>query len=96
MSGYRQYPLSCRSDDGRARLNVNALVNELETSMKSKGGNHMNITGMNLTIIKTLMNHINMLQDRIEELEGEVACSRSMERESEKVIRHPRYEDDRE
>lgn len=31
----------------------------------------MNITGMNLAIVKTIMNHVDRLQDRIETLEGQ-------------------------
>ncbi len=67
---------SQRSDDGRARYSTEALVAELERRKKEKGGNYMNITGMNLGIVKTLLNHLNKLQDRIEVLEGQVGgCS---------------------
>ena len=46
----------------------------------------MNSTVMNLAIVKTLMNHINQLQDRIETLEGQV-----QDREP-NVKRNPEYE----
>ncbi len=65
------FPLvSARSDDGGARLSVKVLIMELETGMRSKGGNYMNITGMNLGIVRTLLNHMNRLEDRIDFLEG--------------------------
>ena len=67
-----QYNLSAREGDGGARHDVNNLVLELEAKMKSRGGNYMGINGMYLTVVKTLMNHINKLQDRIELLEGQV------------------------
>jgi hypothetical protein len=70
ISMSRQF--STRGDDGLARLNVEALVRELETSMRARGGNYMNITGMNLAIVKTLMNYIDRLRDRIETLEVQI------------------------
>jgi uncharacterized coiled-coil protein SlyX len=80
------HQFSIRSDDGLARLSVEALIGELESGMRGRGGNHMNITGMNLAIVKTLMNHINKLQDRIETLEGQ------MQDEEPNVKRNPEYE----
>jgi hypothetical protein len=38
--------------------------------MRGRGGNYMNITGMNLAVVRTLLNYINKLEDRIDELEG--------------------------
>ena len=64
------HQLTTRTDDGGARLNVAFLIGELENGMRGRGSNHKNITGMNLAVVKTLMNHINKLQDRIETLEG--------------------------
>jgi hypothetical protein len=66
-----QFPQqSVRSDDGGARHSVHALIAELEGGMRRRGGNYMNITGMNLAVVRTLLNHINKLEDRIDELEG--------------------------
>jgi hypothetical protein len=87
-----QYQLSIRNDDGGARLDVESLITELEVSMRSRNGNYMNIAGMNLAIVKTLMNHINRLQDRMEELEGMI-YGMSPEREAENLRRDPRYLD---
>jgi hypothetical protein len=64
---------SVRSDYGAARTSVQALIVALEADLRSRGGNYMNITGMILTIVCTLLNHINKLEDRIDELEG-VLC----------------------
>ena len=64
--------LSTRADDGLARPSVAALIGELDNGMRGRGSNHMNITGMNLAILKTLMNHVNKLQDRVETLEGRI------------------------
>lgn len=36
----------------------------------------MNITGTNLVIVKTLMDHINKLEDRVDELHGIVASGK--------------------
>jgi hypothetical protein len=80
------YQFSTRSDDGLTRLSVEALIGELESGMRGRGCNHMNITGMNLAILKTLMNHINQLQDRIETLEGQ------MQDGEPNVKRNPEYE----
>ncbi len=49
---------------------MQALIAELEGSMQRPRSNYMNITGMNLTVVRTLLNHINRLEDRIDELEG--------------------------
>jgi hypothetical protein len=74
-----QFPQqSVRSDDGGARYSVKALIAELESGMRSKGGNHMNITGMNLAIVRTLLTHINKLEDRIDELEGKIPSIRDI------------------
>ena len=35
----------------------------------------MNITGMNLGIVRTLLNHINKLEDRLDELEGRIGAT---------------------
>ena len=78
--------LSTRSDDGLARPSVEALIGELENGMRGRGSNHMNITGMNLAIVKTVMNHVNKLQDRIETLEGRMQCGEP------NVKRSPAYE----
>jgi NAD/NADP transhydrogenase beta subunit len=67
--------ISKRSDDGKARLSVHFLIQELENQMKTRGGNYMNITGMNLAIVKTLINHINKLEDRVDELQGMIEAS---------------------
>lgn len=70
---HRNMPLpewSVRSDDGGARPSVQFLIAELERGMH--GGNRMNITGMNLGIVRTLLNHINKLEDRLDELEGRI------------------------
>jgi hypothetical protein len=65
------FPLvSARTDDGGARPSVQALIMELQAGMRGKGSNYMNITGMNLGIVRTLLNHINRLEDRIDMLEG--------------------------
>ena len=40
--------------------------------MMGRGGNYMNIAGMNLGIVRTLLNHINRLEDRLDELEGRI------------------------
>jgi hypothetical protein len=55
---------------GSARLSVHHLINELEEGMKRKGGNYMGLTSSNLTMLRTLKNHMDHLQDRIEHLEG--------------------------
>ena len=68
MYQFPQY--SVRSDDGGARPSVEALVAELERGMRGRGGNYMGIAGMNLAVVRTLLNHINRLEDRIDELEG--------------------------
>ncbi len=66
-----QFPqFSVRSDDGGSRHSVQALIAELERGMRSRGGNTMGITSMNLGIVRTLLNHINHLEDRIDELDG--------------------------
>ncbi len=72
MSQFPQF--SIRSDDGGARPSVQALIFELEQSMRSRGGNYMGITSMNLGIIRTLLNHINRLEDRIDELDGRLSA----------------------
>jgi chaperonin cofactor prefoldin len=77
---------STRGDDGLARTSVESLIGELESGMRARGGNHMNITGMNLAIVKTLMNHMSKLQDRIETLEGQIQNSEPQ------VKRNPEYE----
>ena len=59
--------ISQRPDDGGARYSVKALISELESNMR--GGNKMNITGMNLGIVRTLLNHINVLEDRLHTME---------------------------
>lgn len=70
-----QFPqFSSRSDDGGARPSVQALIVELERQMSVRGGNTMGITSMNLTIIRTLLNHINRLEDRIDELDGRLSA----------------------
>jgi hypothetical protein len=66
---------SRRSDDGGARPSVQFLIAELERGMMGRGGNHMNITGMNLGIVRTLLNHINKLEDRLDELEGRIGAT---------------------
>ena len=66
------HPFSTQVLDGLARPSVEGLIGELETSMQGRGSNHMNITGMNLAIVKTIMNHVDRLQDRIECLEGQI------------------------
>ncbi len=66
-----QFPQhSVRSDDGGARPSVEALIAELENGMRGRGGNYMGITGMNLAVVRTLLNHINRLKDRVDYLEG--------------------------
>ena len=65
---------SSRSDDGGARPSVHFLIAELEKSKTTRGGNHMNITGMNLGIVRTLLNHINKLENRLDELEGRIGA----------------------
>lgn len=46
----------------------------------------MNITGMNLAVVKTIMNHVDRLQDRIETLEGQTqGCPPDVKRD-------PQYE----
>ena len=72
---------SVRSDDGGARLSVQYLIFELERGMRGKGSNYMNITGMNLTIVRTLLNHINRLEDRIDMLEGMLGSERPNKRQ---------------
>jgi hypothetical protein len=71
----RSPQFSIRPDDGGARVSVQSLIQELDHSMYSKGGNYMNIAGMNLAIVKTLTNHINRLEDRIDELQGMLAAN---------------------
>ena len=69
-----QFPQhSVRSGDGGARPSVQALIAELENGMRARGGNHMNITGMDLAVVRTLLNHINRLEDRVDELEGRLS-----------------------
>ena len=63
---------SVRPDDGGARPSVQFLISELERGMVERGSNRMNITGMNLGIVRTLLNHINKLEDRLDELEGRI------------------------
>jgi hypothetical protein len=66
-----QFPQhSVRSDDGGARASARALITELENGMRGRGGNHMGIAGMNLAVVRTLLNHINLLEDRVDYLEG--------------------------
>ena len=69
MSWPPQY--SSRSDDGGARYSVQALILELEQRMRGKGANHMHLTGMDLAVTRTLLNHINKLEDRISTLEDQ-------------------------
>ncbi len=76
-----------RGDDGLARPSVDSLIRELENNMQGRGSNHMNITGMDLAIVKTLMNHVNRLQDRIETLEGQISVPVPPD-----VKRNPEYE----
>jgi hypothetical protein len=71
-------------DDGLARTSVESLIGELDTGMRDmRGGGSTSsflcsssspicITGMNLAIVKTLVNHMNKLQDRIETLQGQI------------------------
>ncbi len=59
-----------RSDVGGARPSVQALIAELENGMRVRGGNYMGITGMNLAVVRTLLNHIDRLEDRVDYLEG--------------------------
>lgn len=71
-------------DSGLARKSVESLIRELDTGMRDmRGGGRtssflcrssspIGITGMNLAIVKTLVNHMNQLQDRIETLEGQM------------------------
>ena len=66
---------SRRSDDGGARPSVQFLIAELERGMMGRGGNRANITGMNLGIVRTLLNHINKLEDRLDELEGRIGAT---------------------
>jgi hypothetical protein len=66
------HPFSTQVLDGLARPSVEGLIGELETGMQGRGANHMNITGMNLAIVRTIMNHVDRLQDRIESLEGQI------------------------
>jgi hypothetical protein len=69
-----QFPRhSVRSDDGGARHSVQALIAELENNMRARGGNHMNIAAMDLAVARTLLNYINRLEDRIDELEGRLS-----------------------
>ena len=68
--------------DGLARASVESLIRELDTGMRDieRGGraylckidSPVGITGMNLAIVKTLLIHMNKLQDRIETLEGQL------------------------
>jgi hypothetical protein len=77
----RPFPqFSIRSDDGGARLSVQALISELEKGMTGRGSNHMNITGMNLAVVRTLLNHINRLEDRVDMLEGMIGSERPNKR----------------
>lgn len=71
--------ISVRSDDGGARPSVQWLISELERGMQGRGANHRNITGMNLGIVRTLFNHINRLEDRIDMLEGMLRGSDPLE-----------------
>lgn len=63
---------SIRSDDGGARISVPWLIAELERTMQSRGGNHRNITGMDLAVTRTLFNHIQALEARVAALERRV------------------------
>jgi hypothetical protein len=68
--------------DGLARASVESLIRELDTGMRDiqRGGrtylgkvdSPIGITGTNLAIVKTLLIHMNKLQDRIETLEGQI------------------------
>ena len=70
--------------DGLASASVESLIRELDTGMRDlqRGGrasiflgrcsSPCGITGMNLAIVKTLLIHMNKLQDRIETLEGQM------------------------
>lgn len=68
--------------DGLARASVESLIRELDAGMRDiqRGGHTyrckvdspIGITGMNLAIVKTLLIHMNKLQDRIETLEGQI------------------------
>jgi len=70
-----------RYGDGLARASVETLIRELDTGMRDiqRGGrtylgkvdSPIGITGTNLAIVKTLLIHMNKLQDRIETLEGQ-------------------------
>ena len=53
----------------RARLSCEALIGELESQLEKSG---KYTTKRELAIVKTLMNHMNKLQDRIETLEGQI------------------------
>lgn len=93
--------LSTRADDGLARPSVAALIGELDNGMRGRGSNHMNITGMNLAILKTLMNHVNKLQDRVETLEGriqdgELDVKRSSAYEMDGEMRYGEYDMEKE
>jgi len=66
--------------DGLARASVESLIRELDAVMRDiqRGGrtyrckvdSPIGIAGMDLAIVKTLLIHMNKLQDRIETLEG--------------------------
>lgn len=70
-----------RYGDGLARASVETLIRELDTGMRDiqrgsrtylgKVDSPIGITGTNLAIVKTLLIHMNKLQDRIETLEGQ-------------------------
>jgi len=55
---------------------------DMDSSLKRGGGNRMNITGMNLTIVRTLNNRIKALADRIQNLED---CATTVKHEDEQV-----------
>lgn len=69
-------------DNGLARASVESLIRELDTGMRDiqrgdrtylgKVDSPIGITGTNLAIVKTLLIHMNKLQDRIETLEGQI------------------------
>ncbi len=64
----RQY--SARAYGEETRQSVQGIIQDLEDGMSRRGGNYMGITGMNLRIVATLLNHIDRLEDRIDYLEG--------------------------
>lgn len=62
--------------------NVEIMMADMDSSLKRGGGNRMNITGMNLTIVRTLNNRIKALADRIQNLED---CATTVKHEDEQV-----------